>query len=74
MKITEIMVDYLAVLFVAYVGCWHTCTFWDVIVLSCLVDLKKIIQCVISIDLHMTYDADVSRRTSVGTCKYELAE
>lgn len=21
----------------------------------------------------MTYDADVSRRTSVGTCKYELA-
>lgn len=42
-------------------------------IFTCLVDLKKLIQCVSSIDLHMTYDADVSRRTSVGTCKYELA-
>lgn len=29
-------------------------------------------QCVSTIDLHVTHDADVSRRTSVATCKNEL--
>lgn len=41
-------------------------------IFTCLVELKKLIQCVSSIDLPVTYDADVSRRTSVGTFKYEL--
>lgn len=40
----------------------------------CLVDLKKLIQCVSLIDLYMIYDVDVSRCMFVGICKYEFVE